>query len=110
MANAKTSNGYYEKVVVDSAPSTGGYFSQPVGQRKRGGDISKLCVAVRGTGTWTPMLQFTMQGDADWTDSTEVLKIGDVKEINTNVAGLLWRVGVKQGGFSSGSAIISLNW
>lgn len=110
MANTRTSNVDYEKVVIDTAPAAEGFFTNSVTQRRSGNDIPKIVVIVRGTGTWTAKLQFMAKGDTDWTDSTEELAIGDIKEIESNISHLQWRVGIKQGAFTSGSAVLSINW
>lgn len=113
MANVNTSGSGYEKVVIDTNPGTDGFFTNPVVQRKGAGKVvDKLFLLVQGTGEFTPILQFKMKADTGWTDYVDgsELPIGTLKEVNANAGNLLWRAGIKQGWFTSGTAVISIIW
>lgn len=110
MANVVSSNVDYERVVVNTAPGAEGAFTNPVNQRTL--KVSKLFLAVQGSGEFTPVLQFKLKGDSDFTDFVDGSELvpGTLKEVAADAAGLIWRAGIKQGGFTSGEAIISITW
>jgi len=66
MANTISSGDYKEYATVDTAPGSGGFWTNPIGLR--GKSLSIVYFSLRGTGTATVTLQFKCEGDADWTD------------------------------------------
>ena len=120
MANSRTSGVQLEKVTIDTNPSAGGYWTEPVSMRRLGHDLDKIFFSVREADSdWsdasvaTPILQFRCPGDDGWTDynndATDFI-IGDHKIIEGNAGGVEWRAGVKEDGFTSGSVVIGFNW
>ena len=106
MANSTISNKNTEAVVVDTAPASGGYWTTGVLNKK-------IYMSARGTGVSVPTLQFRATIDEDWTDfynAGTAFEIGDVYEIDTDTTALEWRIGVKEGDYTSGEVTLGLNW
>ena len=116
MANRKLSGDKYVAAVIDTAPSSDGYWTDSVSFINSGvkKDLDKVVVSIRGTGSVVPTLQFRDGNiDSTWTDfynAGTAFEVGDVYEIETKVIGLEWRVGVKDGGYTSGEITVGLNW
>lgn len=115
MANEKLGDNWSKAVKVDTAPAAGGYWSDPVSLR--GDSLQSLIFSAQTedsevAAVMTPSLQFKTK-DGDWTDFNNDgtdLVIGDCKKLEGNAAYLSWRAGVKEGDYTSGSAIIGFNW
>ena len=114
MANRQVNGEKYAAAIIDTAPSTGGYWTSAVAFIRTGVDIEKAIFSVRGSGTATPILQFRDRNvDSDWTDFYNegvAFVSGDAIEITSKVIGLEWRAGVKEGGYSSGEITVGINW
>lgn len=115
MANSTISSIKSEQVVVDTAPASGGYWTNGVATRLRisGNDIEKLFFSARGSGTAVPTLQFRVTTDETWTDfynAGVAFAIGDVATIEANANEIEWRAGVAEGDYTSGEVQIGLNW
>ena len=102
MANTKTSNSNQEYATVDTAPGTGGYWTNEI--TETGKYQEKLFFSVRDMGTSfsaTVTVQFQPDGDDDWSDyGTYTSNSREVLEIGTT--GNKWRAGVKEGDYTSG--------
>ena len=119
MANSRTSSNGIEQVTIDTAPASGGYWTNAVSMRKGpAGDIQKMYFSVTekvadATSSMTPILQFKAVNDLGWTDynnADTAFAIGDAFVIDANGLYLQWRAGVKEGGRSSGSLNIGFSW
>ncbi len=119
MANEKISSNWTRGVKIDTAPAAGGYWSDPVSLRKGVSSETLKSVIFSAQAEdaavateMTPTLQFKTS-DGDWTDFNNddtPFIVGDCKILEANAAFLQWRAGVKEGGYTSGSAIIGFNW
>ena len=115
MANSRTSGEYKEYATVDTAPGSAGYWTNSVSLRQR--QITKLFFSLRdggaSAGDWdgTVTLQFKCSGDSDWTDydtytSTDIPR----KLIEGNAGHVIWRIGVKETEYTSGSLVLGFDW
>ena len=111
MANVKTSGVSFEYATIDTDPSSGGFWTNPVSMRVK--KITKFNFSVRGTGTMTPTVQFRCYGDAAWTDynnnETDFI-VGDRGIIEGDGAFVEWRAGVNEGDWTSGSCTVGFDW
>ena len=107
MANSKNTTDYKAYATVDTAPAAGGYWTGPISMR----DLKeeRTFFSVRGTGVMTVTLQFKCPDDADWTDFGNYV-IGDRKLLEGGAAGVLWRMGVAFGDWTSGSLTFGFDW
>lgn len=123
MANTVIDNNDKQYVVIDSTPPVGGFWTNIVAQRRSGlykSNILKMFFSVReyedspAVGSViTPILQFKCEGDNGWTDYNNngtAFVVGDRLLIDSNAAGVKWRAGVKEGGYTSGSMILGFDW
>lgn len=111
MANANVSGTGKEYATVDTAPAAGGFWTASIGMREK--RIPQVFFTIRGTGDAVVTLQFKCDGDTDWTDFNNdgvALVTGDNKVIEGSSANMLWRAGVKQGAYTSGSITFGFNW
>jgi len=109
MANAKTTDDYYQYATVDSAPAAAGYWTNAVGIRQLKG-VESIWFSIRGTGEMNVTLQFKCPGDTDWTDYNSYNTSNQRKLIRGGGAGVHWRAGVKQGDRISGECIFGFDW
>ena len=111
MANTITTAANLQYVTIDTAPGSGGYWTNPVSMRVE--RITKMNFSIRGTGVMTPILQFKCYGDTDWTDysnnETDFV-VGDRGLIEGDGSFVEWRAGVKEGGYTSGSCTMGFDW
>lgn len=110
MANAISTGDYREYATVNTAPGSGGFWTNTIGMR--GKHISSMFFNIRGTGNAKVTLQFKCHGDDDWTDYNNGADfvIGDNKIIEGNGGDMVWRAGVKQADYSSGSVTFGFTW
>ena len=119
MANVKINNGFKVAVLIDTAPSSEGFWTDqasitPYPTIRDNEGLKHLVFIVQESTTGVssvviPTLQFRTQ-DGVWTDYNEEFNVGDCKIVAGNAIGLLWRAGVKAGNYTSGSVALSLNW
>lgn len=110
MGNESISDNFYSYVRVEEAPGVDGVWCAPVGGLKEKTD--KLFFSYRGGGVVIVTIQFICPTDLAWTDylTDETLENGARFLLEDNASGVKWRVGVKQGGYSSDISIIGLDW
>ena len=108
MANSVTSGNRYEYATVNTAPTTAGYYTNPVnaGQQR----VERLCFTVRGTGSMIVTLQFICPGDAAWNDYA-TYNAPAYTVIEGDGAGVRWRAGVKSADdYVEGTLKFGFNW
>jgi hypothetical protein len=126
MANSKSSGNNYEYATVDTNPGASGYWTNEVSIRhlqkttKRGSIFFSIreyeadSSQASDTSVATVKLQFKCEGDLGWQDyklvSGVALEAGHRITINDTGAGVRWRAGVKDGGFTSGKVIFGFDW
>lgn len=119
MANDRIQADNWEYAIIDAAPAAGGYFTNPVSLRKDRMDKVKIFFSVRETdpdasaaSVMTVTLQFKCSADAGWQDynTADAYVAGDRKVIDDGGAGVYWRAGVKEGGYTSGSLTVGFDW
>ncbi len=109
MANARTTDDYYQYATVDSAPGAGGYFTNAVGIRQLKG-VEAIHFSIRGSGQMNVTLQFRCPGDSGWTDYNAYNTSSIRKLITGGAAGVQWRAGVKLNDYTSGECIFGFDW
>lgn len=110
MANTKESNDYYEYIDVDAAPEAAGYWTEPVSIRKERQRL--VYFSMRESGVATITLQYKCIGDSDWTDFNTYTN-GDEENrfvVEGSGASVLWRAGIKQADYSSGTIRLGFDW
>ena len=125
MANSQSSGNNYEYAVVDTKPTSAGYFTKVVDARhilKRNDKLffsiresnADMSAAPSALSTITVVLQFICPGDAAWTDYIDLagstLAIGNRVQLDDNGAGVLWRAGVRDDEYTSGSVTFGFDW
>ena len=128
MANSRSSGSYHEYATVDTAPSglELGYWTNAVSLREKAKThkIDKMFFSIReqeadsseasDTSVATVVLQFRCSDDAGWQDfnynDDTALKAGDRVIIEDMGAGVSWRAGIKDGGYTSGSMTFGFDW
>lgn len=110
MANSREETGY-QRVVIDEAPGSEGFFTTGVNSKRRG--ISKMYVSVRETGdsslfTATVTLQFRVSGDDDWQDYETYTEV--IRKIIEDGGSAWWRVGIKNGDYTEGTVTCGIDW
>ena len=109
MANAKSTNDYYQYATVDTAPGAAGYYTNAVGIRQKR-LVRTIWFSIRGAGQMSVTLQFKCPGDTDWTDYNTYNASNTRKLIRGGAAGVHWRAGVKQGDRISGECVFGFDW
>jgi len=96
--------------VIDEAPVAAGYWCQSVSPVSKG--TKSLFFSFTGGGVATATIQFQIPGDTTWTDydTDETFVSGSFYIIENWSANTKWRVGVKEGDYSSGDCKIGLCW
>jgi len=125
MANVVTvSDEYREYVMVDTAVYGGGFFGGEVNMRdlKEDKGIDRVFFSIReeaDTGSIddsvvTVVLQYKCTGDARWQTYVPLdgstLAIGNRLRLNDNGSAIIYRAGVLEDGFTSGSVIFGFDW
>ncbi len=126
MANSRASGATYEYATVDSNPGSAGYFTNPVCVRdlvKRGAD--RIFFSIRekdadisanpsALSAVTVVLQYLCPGDSAWTDYVPLggssFATGNLVEIPDMGTGRMWRAGVRDDEYTSGSVTFGFDW
>ena len=111
MANTQLNGPRYEYVSIDEAPGADGDWCKSVSMT--GKKAEELFASVSGGGSATVTMQYKLPHDgAAYVDYTtgETLESGARFRLDDHGAGVKWRVGVKQGNYSSGTVIVGLDW
>ena len=126
--SSRSSGEYKEYATVDEQPSgdTYGYWTNEVSLRElaKTHKISKMYFSIReevedssgfsDIGSMTVVLQFKCDGDVGWQDyqplDASTLAVGNRFAIEDMGAGVLWRAGVKDGDYTSGSLTFGFDW
>jgi hypothetical protein len=97
MANKKSNTKICKKVIIDTAPAAGGYYSDAIKPLH-----GRLTLFMTGTWSATITLQFRPCGETNWTDydTTFSANTRQIIEDDTNCE---WRIGVANAGFTSGT-------
>jgi len=124
MANRVTvSDEFREYAVVDSSVGTG-FFGGEVSMAdlKNRKNITKIFFSIReeaeegsiDSSEITVSLQFKCLGDERWQDFVSLdgseLAIGNCLEIKDSSSARIYRAGVKEGDYTSGSVIFGFDW
>lgn len=112
MANTQLSGDRYEFASIDTAPGAEGFWTKKV---KSGGIKGKngLQVSISGGGTAVVTIQYLLpHDDASWTDYTtsETLESGGRFRLEDLGFHTLWRIGVKNGDYTSDTIIVGFDW
>jgi len=125
MANSKSSDNNYEYATVDTKPTSAGYFTKEIDVRDILKTNKKIFFSIRESAadisaapselsTITVVLQFKCPGDAGWTDYISLdgstLAIGNRLQLDDYGAGVLWRAGVRDDEYTSGSVTFGFDW
>ena len=109
MANAKSTDDYYQYATVDTAPVAAGYWTNAVNARQLN-NVRDIYFSIRGTGEMVVTLQFKCSGDDDWTDH-ETYTVSQMRiPVPGRAAGVRWRAGVKSGDRISGELTFGFDW
>ena len=115
MANQKVNGGTYKYAVVDTAPDVSGFFTDVL--TPRASKIGRFYFSIRSTGNGgsvaTVKLQYQCLGDDVWTDYLNQGNDWDVGSrvmINDFAAGVHWRAGVLENGYTSGEVTFGFDW
>jgi hypothetical protein len=96
----------YHNAIIDTAPGAGGYWSSPVSSRDN--RLDRMHFSIRGTWAGTVTLQFKRPEDATWTDYDEYTE--NTREIIEDSSNTLWRIGVANGDYTSGTIIAGIDF
>lgn len=107
MANTKSTTEYTRKAIIDTNPSAGGFWLDPVSIR--GEDVTRLFFSIKGNENAITTLQFKATEDSTWTDY-ESYPLNGRYIIEGGGAGIEWRVGVKENDYTSGTTEITFDW
>jgi len=126
MANSRTSGAFKEYATVDTLPTGLGYFTNTVNVRaiRKTNKELRIYFSIReeeadsseasDTSTMTVTLQYMCDGDSGWQDYVPLdgsaLAVGNRVVIEDSGAAVLWRAGVKDGEFTSGSLTFGFDW
>ena len=97
MANAKLNGPRYHYASIDTAPGSGGYWSDSVSMSQE--NANELFFSQSGAGVGEVTLQFKLpHAGSLWTDyvTTESLESGTRIKIADRAAGVKWRAGIKE--------------
>lgn len=126
MANSRNSSTNREYATVDTNPGATGYFTNSVCPRSKVKDgIDKVFFSIRETdadisaapsalSSIIVTLQYKCPEDDRWTDYVSLdgstFTIGNRVLIEDYGVGVLWRAGVVDDGFTSGSVTFGFDW
>lgn len=111
MANSKLNGERYRYASIDTAPGADGYWSDAISMSSVRTDA--LFASRSGGGVGTIHIQYKLpHTGATWQDyyTTESLVDGMRLRISDHGAGVKWRVGVKNGNYTSDTIIVGLDW
>ena len=108
MANALSTDNYYTKATVDTAPGASGYYTDEIRESIAREDHRLTFFVAGATGTVT--LQFLAWGESTWQDEGEY-EAGAIKLIDGRSHHRRWRAICKQGAFGdTGDLIFGIEW
>ncbi len=126
MANRRSSGTFKEYATVDTVPDGLGYFTNSVDLRALRKDNKEFRVyfsireyeadssAASDTSEMTVTLQFQCEGDLGWQDYVPLdgstLAVGNRVVIEDSGAAVLWRAGIKDFEYTSGSITFGFDW
>lgn len=126
MANRRSSGEFKEYATVDTTPTGLGYFTNEVDliNLQEVGSETRMYFSIReweadsseasDTSEMTVTLQFKCEGDEGWQDYVSLdgstLAVGNRVSIRDSGAAVLWRAGVKDGDYTSGSITFGFDW
>lgn len=111
MSNGKLNGPRYKYASIDTAPAAGGYWSDSVSMSSN--NTLELFFSRTGGGSATIGLQYKLpHANAAWVDYEGDVSLDDGVRciIDDHGAGVKWRAGVAEGGYSSGSVIVGFDW
>ncbi len=111
MANTQQTKPRYEYVTVTEGPPADGSWCN--GVNMTGHKTDELFFSRRGGGSATISIQFkTGESGAAWTDYLTDVDLSDGARciLDDHGAGVRWRAGVKENGWSSGTVIVGFDW
>ena len=123
MANRRVSGANKEYAIVDTLPTSAGYFTNHICPRDKKGE--KVFFSIRETNadisanpsalsSITVILQFLCPGDSAWTDFINLdgsaFVIGNRVELQDIGAGVLWRAGVRDDEYINGAVTFGFDW
>lgn len=107
MANRKVKGNTYRGAIIDTAPGTSGYFTDAVSASAH--NVGKLYYSVVGIFNATVTLQFRLAADPTWTDYGDPITDTD-RQIIEDYSNTEWRIGVKSGDYTSGTARVRIDY
>ena len=127
MANSTSNGDFYKYAIVDTAPDESGFFTDTVCPRyiRRTTGEHRVFFSIReyeanisaapsDTADITVRLQFKCPGDSDWTDYVPLdgstFAVGNRVDISEFGSGVIWRAGVTDVDYTSGSVIFGFDW
>ncbi|MBU2177629.1 MAG: hypothetical protein KJ556_21260 [Gammaproteobacteria bacterium] len=126
MANSRASGPFKEYATVDTPPDGLGYFTNEVNLRalRKVNKETRVYFSIReyeadsseasDTSSMVVTLQFKCDGDLGWQDYVPLdgsaLAVGNRVMIEDAGAGVLWRAGVKDYEYTSGSITFGFDW
>lgn len=106
MANRRVKGNTYRGVVIDTAPGTGGYWTEGVKSSEH--KVHALILSIAGTFSGTVTLQFRPIGDSAW--STYDTYTETTRQIIEDYTNCEWRAGIASGGFTSGTPRVRIEY
>ena len=126
MANRRSSGSFKEYATVDTIPTGLGYFTNSVDLRalRKDNKENRVYFSIReyeadsseasDTSEMTVTLQFQCEGDLGWQDYVPLdgstLAVGNRVTIEDSGAAVLWRAGIKDYEYTSGSITFGFDW
>ena len=126
MANRRSSGSFKEYATVDTMPTGLGYYTNEVDLRALRKDNKEFRAyfsirefeadssAASDTSSMTVTLQYKCEGDLGWQDYVPLdgsaLAVGNRVVIEDSGAAVLWRAGVHDWEFTSGSITFGFDW
>lgn len=111
-ANSQTNGGNYKYATIDEAPGAAGYWCQWISARqiKRNHAVEKIYFSVGHSSAWdaTVTLQFKRTIDSDWVDYDTYTS--DTRRVIDDAGAVLWRAGIKNGEYTSGTVHVGFDW
>ena len=111
MANSKLNKERSAYASIDTAPGADGYWSDSVSMTSK--NTKALFFSQSGGGEGTVSLQYQLNHTAAaWTDyvTTETFEDGVRFRLDDFAAGVKWRAGIKNAGYTSGTVVCGFDW
>lgn len=98
--------------IVSASCNAQDIFTDPPVRITGSGDSRAFGIVVTGIFTATVTLQFSFTGEAPWTDSGKTYTAAGGESYNDGQEGqiIYYRIGVKTGDYTSGTAVVQLNY